>query len=417
MSRLTIQESAAGRAGNFSWTWNVHPPSGSFFWATGKEYYVHKLGICAIVAAAFLAACHGGTVVPSAGGQTDQSGASTADAPRLAANAIPQEYQCFPSTAAHSPSRGSEKPSIAYAGNCAVDKARESAHLQEMAISLMGSSAGGPYSSYCTGTPISYDASTGIGFVVTAAHCVVGETKAANAEITPRNITTFAGNDDRAAVFQGTPARDVSADRLTGGINAVYVPSKYCYVPAITRAGGCTDLAAQDGDVAVLKIQAAAGQKMDVMALLRLAPASLTMPSGAYVMALGYGLNNGASPESSVLYYIDYQYFANDSYAGSMSEASLMNGYLVNSTYYSIICSGDSGGPDLYWDGQYWELVGAHSFGPNPCGNFGAKYDAHNDVSADTRQFTEWIDRIVKEDKSATGCRDINPNYVCAARP
>jgi Trypsin len=377
---------------------------------------VGKLGYPALIAAMLLAACHGEPVVPSGAAQPEQF--TTGGAARRAV-AIPEAYQCFPSGLPPTLARHSERPGIAYADRCAVETAPERAHLQEMAISLMGSVASGPYSSYCTGTPIHYDARTGVGFVVTAAHCVVGGTKPANAGIAQKNVTTFvtAGRTDNAAVYQGTPASEVPAETLTGAINAVYVPSRYCEAPAITKKDGCLDLAAQNGDVAVLKIQAAAGAKMDVMPLLRLAPGSLTMPSGAHVMALGYGLNTSAAPDSNVLYYIDYQYFANDEYKGSASEASIMNGYFLNSTYYSIICQGDSGGPDLYWDGSHWNLVGAHSFGPNPCGNAGAKYDEHNDVSADTRKFTEWIDDIVKRDTAATGCADINPSYVCAARP
>jgi hypothetical protein len=331
---------------------------------------------------------------------------------------IPKSYQCLPSgLPADSALEGSTRnPAIAYADLCSVATARERSNLQSMAISLVYS-RNGSYQSYCTGTPISYDSSTGIGFVVTAAHCVIGGRKPANTTIAPKNITTFvtSGGADTAEVYQSTPSKNVPANGLTGAIEAVYVPSRYCTAPAI-RADTCADLAEQNGDVAVLKIVTPKGSTLRVMPRVRLAPATLKIASGSYLMALGYGTNTSANPGSNVLHYVDYQYFAKNAYKGVSASAAIMNGYHPSADYYSIICQGDSGGPDLYWDGTYWNLVGAHSFGPNPCGTWGPKYSGHEDVSADTRLFTAWIGRILAADTSATGCKKIGPAFTCASR-
>jgi hypothetical protein len=105
-------------------------------------------------------------------------------------------------------------------------------------------------------------------------------------------------------------------------------------------------------------------------------------------MALGYGTNTTKQPASNVLYYIDYQYFAKNRYKGESAQAAIMNGY----------------------------HPGAHSYGPNPCGTWGAGYGTHEDISADIRPFTAWIGKIVTMDTAATGCKNIGPAYTCAAR-
>jgi hypothetical protein len=371
-----------------------------------------------LLSAAVMAGCHGGSnVVPSGGGEQSVGQAVPSGVP-MGTAAIPKSYQCFPSSlpGADTANAVTRNPAIAYADLCSVGAAREKANLQAMAISL-AYKTGGSYQSYCTGTPISYDPNTGIGFIVTAAHCVVGGRKLANTELLPKNITTFvaAGGEDMAEVYQGTPSTGVSAGELTGAINAVYVPSRYCAVPAI-RNDTCTDLSKQNGDVAVLKIVTSNGAVLHVMPKVRLAPRALTIPTGSDIMALGYGTNTSKAPASNVLYYIDYQYFAKNNYKGESAQAAIMNGYHPNANYYSIICQGDSGGPDYYWDGTYWNLVGAHSYGPNPCGTWGAGYGNHEDISADTRLFTAWVGKILTMDAAPTGCKKIGPAYTCAGR-
>jgi hypothetical protein len=389
---------------------------------------MHKLIVVPFLAAALLAGCHGASsVVPASGDQSAATGAapnqlseSALAAPDEMApdGAVPKAYRCLPSDLPSSTSASTpfENPAIAYADDCEVATAAQAVNLQKMAISL-NASTGGPFSSYCTGIPISYDATTGLGWVVTAAHCVVGGGKPANTAVTTKNITTFdtTGGVNASTVYQGSPAKGLSYGGMTGLINAVYIPTQYCKVPRF-NVDGCTDLAKQNGDIAVLKIETPIGKPMNVMPTVRLAPAALNIRSGAPLLALGYGINTSKSPKSNVLYYINYQYFGTNKYKVVSAQASIMNGYHPNADFYSIICRGDSGGPDLYWDGTHWNLVGAHSFGPNPCGTWGPGYNNHEDVSADVRPFTAWINRILTTDTSTLGCATIGPSYTCATR-
>lgn len=296
--------------------------------------------------------------------------------------------------------------------NCSVASAREAATLQKLAVALM-SQGSGSFTEYCTGTPIHYDAATNVGFVVTAAHCVVGNSKPADTPVASDNITTFTSGSDW--VYQGTPGIVGSHADLTGQIDAVYIPAQYCKVPAFNK-NGCSDLAHQDGDVAVVKIGGLHGRALGVDPNLRLAPANAALAGGDEIMALGYGTNTSSTPDDRVLYYITYQYFAKDAHDGVASQLSLMNGYHPNANFYSIVCQGDSGGGDFYWDGTNWNLIGAHSWGPVPCGVWGPRYDAAYDVSADMRPFDQWVSRIVRDDKEPTGCGPLDAATVCKAR-
>ncbi|HEV3091879.1 MAG TPA: trypsin-like serine protease [Candidatus Cybelea sp.] len=330
---------------------------------------------------------------------------------------IPPSYQCFPSGLPHATG---PDPLLAYIDQCSVAKAKEHANLQKLAIAMMIYHAQvRRFISYCTGTPVKAEdiGSVHVAFVVTAAHCVVGGDKAAHTKVTAANISTFANHGDY--VYQGTPGilTEGNRDLLTGKIDAVYVPSRYCEVPAFDSDGsGCADLQKQNGDLAVLKIVSTA-HTVDVLPNLKLAPADLSLTSASYVMALGYGINTTKTPQDRALYYVDYQYFATDDYQHVPSENSLMNGYFKDSNFYNIICQGDSGGGDFAWDGKDWLLAGDHSWGAIPCGVWSSRYTQAQDVSADLRPWDSFISTILTEDRDAKGCKDFGAHYVCAAAP
>ncbi|MGB8964780.1 MAG: trypsin-like serine protease [Candidatus Cybelea sp.] len=326
---------------------------------------------------------------------------------------IPDGWRCFPFQKPGG--RPTDSPAIAYGGHCAVSNAPAKAKLQKLAVALLGATADGTYLSYCTGTPIRFNPATGVGFVATAAHCLVGYTrKPAGKSITPADIFTFRLRD--ASIYQGPIGKVSNNALLTGRVSAVYVPSRYCKGAVMDE--GCLDLSKQNGDLGVLKIVVEKSKTLGVLPNFRVAPKSLVIGSAQNIMALGYGLNTTPTPGSKKLYYIDYQFFAKDAYRGVSSQASIMNGYYrqSNAMFYSIICKGDSGGGDFYWDGSRWNLIGTHSWGTSQCGGYNARYDAAFDVSADVRPFTPWINKILSTDKARTGCASLGAAYVCAAR-
>lgn len=384
-----------------------------------------KLILCLFPVGILLVACNGG-------------GSSSSSSP--SAQAIPSAYQCYPSQLPTGLQSNSLQ--IAYAGNCLAESASQSANLQKMAVALERYESATTYGSittesgfynFCTGTPIKYNPTTGVTFIVTAAHCVVGTRfpKAAGAPTTSVNISTYVVDDyghNNAWITQGTNAGGIQQGQLTAQVLAVYVPSQYCQAKAFTNESGIyscngvygVDIPYWNGDFAILKVQAQAGKSVAIANNVKLAPSNLSLAStSTNLLALGYGGTNpngtidGQNPSNSFLNYINTAYFGTNSYGGINASMTIMNGYLKGNIYYSLICQGDSGGGDFAWDGSNWNLVGVHSWGNTygnrsgkvTCGAYGTDYVAN--ASADVRQFNGWIQGVLNGDNQTTGCANL----------
>lgn len=324
-------------------------------------------------------------------------------------------YQCLP-TGLPTSSSADNSTKIAYGSNCEVSDVNDTSlqsSLQSMAVAITNESG----SRYCTGTPLSYNAVTGVGYVLSAAHCVVGNPKPAGQQITPNNIVTFAKNEN----YINQILHAASGSGTTGTIQAIYIPSQYCQSGDFTLddqgSYSCDDFDEQNGDLALLKVSFASGQSLAVNPQVQLAPSNFTMSEPSYILALGYGVNNyDISSRNKSLYYITYEYFANNTYQGKVGGLStIMNGYSPQgyNAYYSIICGGDSGGGDFYWDGNNWNLVGAHSYGSSECGSASVRYAGAYDVSADIRPFTSQLKQIMDQDTTPTGCNASVSGFTC----
>lgn len=348
----------------------------------------------------FLSSCNSGTA----------SNGNNIYYPPLPTNLVGpnDKYKCMPDINDNDVSMGYK---IAYGNDCEVAKVADinvRNGLESMAIALTNQNGG----RYCTGTPLSYDEVSHTGYVLSAAHCVVGGSKDAGNLMTESNITTFDpeiievdGIDryfDLNYVNQTTKAS--SGSGTTGKITAVYVPQYYCFNSGINDNGVCENLSNQNGDIALLKVKYDHGVNLNPD--VKLAKSSMVMQSPSYITALGYGMTNigedGA--KNAKLYYITYEYFGNNTYQGfNGGYYTLMNGYSINNTFYSVVCGGDSGGGDFYWDGSKWQLVGVHSYGPSECGYVNYNYRGQ-DVSADVRPFTKFLKNLMESTKDSDGC-------------
>ncbi|MDD3266965.1 MAG: trypsin-like serine protease [Burkholderiales bacterium] len=296
-------------------------------------------------------------------------------------------YKCLPSSyPGYSTINGLK---IAYSSECKVADAKSSIKpsLESMAIAISNYSG----KRYCTGTPLSYDSTTGLGYVLTAAHCVITNVKPANKKITPAQITVSSGKK-----FVNQRLDAYSNSEVTGTIKAVYIPEQYCGDPSINwntnvDAYVCSNLSSQNGDIALLQVKFNSPVKLN--SSVKLADKDLNIPNSSYIMALGYGITDDDRYNTS-LFYITYQYFATNSYMGENGLSAIMNGYSINNAFYSIICGGDSGGGDFYWDGTNWQLVGVHSYGSATCGKSSFSYLAAMDISTDVRLFSSKLTNI-----------------------
>ena len=385
------------------------------------------LNLLVISTGLVVSACNGG-------------GGGGSSSPQSQAKALPAGYQCNPSNYPSNSSPNSLQ--IAYAANCSVESAVESANLQQLAVALDYYRNDNQFGRYCTGTPIYKNPTTGVYFIVTAAHCVVGTTtqKAAGSAITANNVSTFvtANGHNSAWVYQGTNPMVAESSGLTGQIVAVYVNSQYCQNPAFAfdpDAGTyeCPNdqLTQMNGDVAVIKVQTQPGKTINIAPNVKLAPSSFYMSPTAggnttNLLVLGYGgtIPDGTvknnNPDNNYLNYIATQYFGTNSYGGTSAPVTIFNGFFSNNMYYTLICGGDSGGGDFAWDGSNWNLVGIHSWGNTnvppgvTCGAYMTNEYMVN-ASADVRQLNGWIQNILNQDSLATGCANLSGTYVCAA--
>lgn len=311
---------------------------------------------------------------------------------------------------------------IAYTPECNSDsptlKQPEKDNLVSLAVALLRKKANGEFIRYCSGIPLKYDSTSGIGFVATAAHCVVGaKYKQPDKAIQEDNVYIF--NQNAQWIYQGHDSAQASSTiGPTARITEVYIPKSYClhnemvYIDDLYR---CADFTQQIADIAILKIKTEAGKTLKIFPDLQLADKNL-LPK-TKITALGYGINNfGEYSRNTKLFFVTYQFFAKDNFSGINSINTMLNGYFseIDNKFYSIICMADSGGGDFYWDSisNKLFLVGIHSYGPIPCGVSNRNYSAAFDTSTDVLPLHGWIENIINTDTLRNSCID-SPDYIC----
>lgn len=358
-----------------------------------------------LIVAGFIVGCNGGG---SSGGSTDT--------PPNIINNIPGEFQNLPNI-----NVTNDISKIAYAGDQgyvgAITDSSLKASLSSLAVALSDSTG----RRYCTGTPLYINTITNDAFILTAAHCVVGNRKKANTPISATdNIVTFSSG--RGYINQNVNASTSSG--TTGVIQAVYLVQDYCKNPPFTKdlktnKYFCQTLEEQNGDIAIIKVKAT--MPLNINSQVKLPTATLSIVPGTIMLSLGYGVTE-MNDENTRLNYINYEYFGTNSYQDVNAQKVLLNGYnpVTPNSYYSIICSGDSGGGDFYWDGSSWQLVGVHSFGSSKCGQANSAYGSAFDASADVREFTTQISNIIYNDTTPDAC-DLNlaasNGFICLTKP
>lgn len=248
----------------------------------------------------------------------------------------------------------------------------------------------------CTATPILYNQQTNQTVFVTAAHCFMSHKSNSNTVVSS-DVSPVNG----IGVFYG-----LSPDTRTTinyyQASAVYLPLNYCSGATFNQGYDCPLFYyipnTQQNDIAVLVVNGGPfGNPNNYAKLIQLSnyPQVYT---GAPILSIGFGAVNNAQ-ESPILIngipkafdVTNYFYMVDD----NPGYHHVYNSYFNSSQngYTTLICNGDSGGPDLYWDGtnQNWDLISEHSFGPaGVCGGFIA--DLHNgNVATRVGDYYDWI--------------------------
>lgn len=355
------------------------------------------------------------TIIVGCNGGGSGSSPSPESTPPTIINNIPVAYQNLPNlNSSHFSSKIAYAGANGYVGYVANDTVRN--NLESMAVALTNISG----RRYCTGTPLY---SNGINaFILTAAHCVVGNPKNSMTQVTTDNIVTFSAG--RGYINQ-VPDAFTGSD-VTGEITAVYLAKDYCKEPAFTKSSqnnsyACDvqQLEKQNGDMAIIKIKATT--PLHINNQVKLPDANLEIAPGTLMLTMGYGITN-SDANNTKLFYINYEYFGTNNYLDEAGEKVLFNGYnpVTPNVYYSIICGGDSGGGDFYWDGTSWQLVGVHSYGSADCGQPGNDYGIAFDASGDVRPFTAQISNIIHTDTTPDACDPSITSasgFICLTNP
>lgn len=251
--------------------------------------------------------------------------------------------------------------------------------------------------SICSATPIKYDSSLDKTVLVTAAHCLIKSKPDLN-NLYQNDIYPLASIN----VIQGINAMVDPVNIFK--VDAVFVYSKYCDGSSFYNNGSCPNLIYKAGtegnDVALLEIKGKFGnpEHYPKIATLDHFPAVYTK---APVLSLGYGVVNGEGnqeivPDGGVKAFAttNYLYASSDHVGYHYLHNSIFNE--EHKAYAILFCSGDSGGPDLFWDGNQWLMLAIHTYGPaNQCGGFTKNLYRNGNGSTNLGFYFTWLQSII----------------------
>lgn len=265
----------------------------------------------------------------------------------------------------------------------------------------------------CSATPIKYDPNTNTTFLIGAAHCFVNN-KTSPTTLSRANLlaattlNVYYGVNSGAANWDGYP------------VAAVYLRQDYCYNATFSSGSECPNFSPNDGitngqgnDIAVIQIS---GRYADPESYPQLAQSSQypTPYTAAPVLSIGYGINtqtpNGnancgtsTTPCGTMFYTANYQYWQQDTTGYHYLYNSFYNnGGFGQSGYTALVCGGDSGGGDLFWNGSNWLLLSEHTYGPSDsCGTF---YNYLPNAATNVSMYYDWIQSILTSPTPVASC-------------
>lgn len=250
----------------------------------------------------------------------------------------------------------------------------------------------------CSATPIYYNSSNNTTLLITAAHCLV-VSKASPNTVAITELESAAN----LSVCSGVHGDSCVTTK------AVFVRPDYCLGSTFSGVGECPNIiynastpALQNNDVAIIQINGVLPNTNSANYPQITTSGSYPQPNTmAPILVLGYG-DNTYSSQAESQYYVTGYYYANSNNPGY---------YYVENSYYSnnlggyldLFCSGDSGGGDLFWNGNNWLLLSLHSYGIiNGCGQF---YNFLPTGSTNISYYYSWFYNIIYSNNPVTTCK------------
>lgn len=266
----------------------------------------------------------------------------------------------------------------------------------------------------CSATPIYTPENPSEGtWLVGAAHCFVKSKSnpnivSSNEILEPSSIIISKGVGGNAT----TPITFVS------GRAAIYIQPDYCQGAQFNSLGSCPNFSPNEGvrggqgnDIALIHINKTFSPGNESanpqIAESGYYPLPYTM---APILSLGYGNNNVVSDNGILFYVLNYFYEKSDDAGYHYNYNSYFNSNPGSIGYSSLICGGDSGGGDLFWDGSRWILLSEHTYGPsNACGQF---YNYLPNGATNVSSYYEWLTTIIQSQDPVALCKNDSSNCV-----
>lgn len=257
----------------------------------------------------------------------------------------------------------------------------------------------------CSAAPVYYD---GKGtWLVTAAHCLVNDKTDEN------NLQSTELVSSKEILVETTINGEWNANNAT----AIFVPRDYCYGASFSSFAGCPNFTpdydsgatGEGNDIGLIYAEGKVGSPEDYA---KLAPQS-EFPE-AYTMApilsVGNGITENNGSAGTTYYVTNYLYRKTDNEGYHLLYSSYFNDSPDNMGYTSLVCNGDSGGGDYYWNGSNWILIATHSFAP--LGGCGKVYNYLPSGSTNVGYYYDWIKLIIDSKNPASTCNLSSSNCV-----
>ncbi len=252
----------------------------------------------------------------------------------------------------------------------------------------------------CSATPVASDSNGGT-WLIGAAHCFVNG-KIAN--VLENNNLVSSNNIKVTKGFNATTLIAESA--------VVFIPSNYCSGSSFNGIGGCPNFSPTEGakngqgnDIALIHINTKFNESEIYPQIDNGSsyPQAYTM---APVLSLGYGDNNITGGNDKLFYVVNYFYQQSDDTGYHYLYNSYFNPAPANYGYSELVCGGDSGGGDLFWNGSSWILLSEHTYGPSDgCGKF---YNYLPNGATNVSKYYAWLQSIMTGQITTSNCNSSN---------